>query len=303
MPPTPVIAAVGMFDGVHNGHKYLFQQLKAEAHARGLGCLAVSFPNHPLQILNPAIAPELITPSPREKKLLIEAQGVDCRMLPFTPELSRLTAREFMAFLKEKEGVEAILLGFNHRFGSDRLKSHDDYRREGRAVGIEILSGLPLLLPDGSEVSSSAVRKAVDAKYFNLAEELLGRPWEFAGRVVHGDAIGRTLGFPTANIDVDPNQVLPPQGVYAAEIFTEHGLSFPAAVNIGFRPTLGLDKNEKKPRVEAFIIGWKGDLYNQRLRVVIRQFIRAEQKFESLAQLRHAISADALQTSQIINNL
>ncbi len=272
-------AAIGVFDGVHRGHTHLIDQLKAEAAKRGLRPAVITFSNHPLRLVNPEATPRQICPLP-ERISRLQTLGVEPIVLDFTEELRSMTAARFLEFIRSR-GVEMLMMGFNNRIGSDR-------KRGSELVGapVEVIVGTEL--PDDS-ASSSLIRSAVNAGDTEGATRLLGRPFSIEGEVVKGRQIGRTIGFPTANISVGPDQLLPPNGVYEAQAFGQEIGTHKAVVNIGRRPTLN---NGEDITVEAHLLGFSGDLYGQGLRVDFLRRIRPEMKFNSLDELKAQIQRD-----------
>ena len=204
------IATIGFFDGVHKGHRYLFKQLNEEAAARGLKPLIVTFEEHPRTVLQSDYIPKLLS-TKEERKALLSAYG-EVVMLRFST-IRDLTAEQFMIRLKEEYGVEVLLMGYDHRFGSDGLRNPEDYCRVGAKQGIEVLRMEEY--QDGTQhVSSTEIRTALEKGDVERAKELLGRPYALFGKVVHGKGLGRTIGFPTANIEPEePNKIIPMAGV------------------------------------------------------------------------------------------
>ena len=264
---------IGCFDGVHRGHLFLLQQLRALAEERGMQTLALTFRQHPAAVLGKPVPPQLCTLEEKERLLKEQVHEVD--ILDFTEDMARLTAKEFMQRLRDEYGVNLLLLGYDHRFG--RPTPDEDYERDGRELNIEVLRAEAL-----PGVSSSTIRKALLQGDINTANEMLGRPYTLSGTVVSGRQVGRSIGFPTANLSTP--LLIPKTGVYAAE--TPFG---PALVNIGHRPTLN---NGDDISIETYIIGYEGDLYDQSLSVSLLRRLRDEQAFPSLEALRKQIEKD-----------
>lgn len=286
------IATIGFFDGVHSGHRYLFERLRSEAEARGLQPLIVTFDCHPRSVLQSDYVPQLLT-TLEERKALLEPFG-EVVVLSFE-QVQPLTAAQFMALLHKRYQVSVLLMGYDHRFGSDRLHTPADYRRTGEKTGVEVIT--TGAFQDGEwHVSSTEIRSALSNGNIALANELLGRPYSLCGTVIHGKGIGRRLGFPTANIQPDDRcQIIPKSGVYAALVNTPTMDNAPAFVNIGTNPTVaGLtDSGVDAPvSIEVHIPSFKGDLYDQRLELRFMQYLREEKRFESVEALRDQIKAD-----------
>lgn len=272
------IATIGFFDGVHTGHQYLFEQLHRLAQDRGLTPLIVTFDAHPRTVLQSDYIPQLLT-TPEERKSCLSKYG-EVLMLPFR-DVQPLTAAQFMQRLHDDYEVSVLLMGYDHQFGSDRLRKTQDYKRIGAQCGVEVLTVNEFV--DGElHVSSTEIRAALLTGNIALANELLGRSYTLCGQVVHGKGIGHTIGFPTANIvPDDPHKIIPKCGVYAAHVNTPTMDDAPAFVNI--------DRNKV---IEAYIPSFKGDLYGQHLRLHFVQFLREEKHFASLEDLREQIKAD-----------
>ncbi|MDE6311676.1 MAG: riboflavin biosynthesis protein RibF [Muribaculaceae bacterium] len=288
----PSVAAVGMFDGVHMGHCTLVHTLVDEARRRNARSLVLTFSRHPLELLRPDEVPPTLCSRSLRCERLIEL-GVDSvEFLDFTPALRALTGREFLRLLRRRYGVTALVVGFNNHFGSDRLDA-SAARLVGAEEGVEIIPAEPLLLSDKSGVSSSRIRRAVAEGDVDVAARLLGRPYAIEGTVAHGEALGRKLGFPTANlIPADPDAALPAPGVYAVDVEIPHlGIRRRGVTNIGHRPSVaGADGSLT---IETYILDFDGDVYSRPLRLHFLRRLRREQRFPSLEALRAQIAADA----------
>lgn len=286
MNATGKIATVGTFDGCHRGHRAVIDTLLAEAASRGLQPVVLTFSNHPLDVVAPHRRPARISPTSLKSRIIRNA-GVECVILEFTPSLCSLTAEKWMERLRDEMNVKALVLGYDNTFGCNgRSLTFDDYNRIGNRLGIDVIRAREV-----EGVSSSAIRKAVAEGDVEAAAAMLGRPFELTGRVKHGDAIGRTLGFPTANIHIDKGMLLPKNGVYAADAILPDGTTIRAVVNIGVRPSI-TGKSVPELRIEAHLIGWDGNLYGQPLRLIFLHRLRDEKKFPDTDTLSNAISAD-----------
>lgn len=290
---TPSIVTVGMFDGVHAGHRFLLSALAGEARSRGLRPVALTFDRHPLSIIDPLRAPAMLAPLP-ERLAMMEACGCAAGAIHFDEATRQLSAAQFMAALRSRLGAETLLMGFNHRLGHDRLSTPGQYRQAAAEAGIEVLFAPPLPRHyGGAPVSSSAIREALRQGAARQAAEMLGRHYALEGTVGHGQRIGRTLGFPTANIAVEPAEMLiPAHGVYAAIAVIPDGQRHFAVVNIGVRPTVDTTVSPAVS-VEAYLLGYEGDLYGSRLKVEFVERLRPERRFDSVSCLRSQIAADA----------
>lgn len=296
---TGSIAVVGMFDGVHAGHRHLLAHLRREAADYGLRPLVVTFANHPLELIAPAKAPALLS-SPDEKLLLLAREGVEVEMLTFDEALRNTSTEGFLRMLRDRWNVRRMLLGFNNRFGHDAPSDFAEYKQIGRKCDIEIERGTEFLSAASQTVSSSEIRRLILNHDIPEANALLGRRYSLVGKVAHGQAIGRTIGFPTANVvPAFGRKLIPPGGVYAVEALTADGHPYPTMVNIGARPTICPDG--ATPTIEANLIGFDGDLYGTQLALNFIAYLRPERKFPSLDALQTQLSLDrtaALRLSQ-----
>lgn len=272
-----------MFDGVHLGHQYLISQLKEHCDE----AVAVTFTNHPLWVIKGEREPRLLS-TPAEKSGLLGALDVSPVLLPFDEQLRHMTAEEFIRMLAREHGIDRLVLGFNNSIGSDRRTAADD-NALCNATGVEIIRATEL--PGDIKVNSSAIREMVAAGDVKHAAALLGRNYTLNGTVVHGKKLGRTIGFPTANIDVDSaDKLIPALGVYAADAITTDGRKYRAVVNIGRRPTV--DNPAASVTIEAHLDGFTGSLYDQPLTLHFLDRLRGERKFADLDELKAAIASD-----------
>lgn len=274
------IATIGFFDGVHRGHRFLIEQLRQAADAVGMQPMAVTFSQHPREVLGQDVPP-LLTTSEERTELLREAGVEHIKILDFTPQMARLTSREFMRSVLLPIGVRGLLVGFNHRFGCDCDTTFDQLHDYAAALGIRVLRARPL---QGGDISSTRIRQAVRLGRMDEATRMLGRPYTLTGLVAHGQHLGRTLGFPTANIVPPADKLLPADGVYFGR-----GTSLPAVINIGTRPTV---ETFGQCTVEAHLLGFGGDLYDQTLTLTIDHRHRDERQFAGLSALKAQIEAD-----------
>ena len=278
----PKIATIGFFDGVHRGHRFLFAQLQEHAKHLHLSTAIYTFKQHPKQVLT-NVSPAMLTTS-EERKRLLEEYGEVC-FLDFS-EVQKFTAAEFMRYLHDEQGVEALLIGYDHRFGSDCLKGFSEYEHLGREIGMHVLRAYECLV-DGVPVSSSRIRKLLTAGKVGEVKRLLGYGYTLSGIVEHGNAIGTTLGFPTANIALDSHKQLPAKGVYSV-LANVDGVSYHAIANIGTKPTIG----GANLSLEVYMFDFVGDLYGKALQVTFLDFLREEKKFASLDALKKQIASD-----------
>ena len=278
----PRIATIGFFDGVHRGHRFLFAQLLELAHERHLEPLIVTFDRHPKEVLRGVCPPMLTT---YEERQLLLAHHAEVRVLPFA-DVQGLTAEQFMRYLQEQEQVEVLLMGYDHCFGSDRLKGFSEYEAVARRVGLHVERAHECLV-DSLPVSSSRIRKLLAATCIEQVNRLLGYKYSISGVVEHGNAIGTKLGFPTANICIQSDKLLPMSGVYAV-LANVNGVEYKALANIGTNPTVGNDYLS----LEVHLLDFNGDLYDKQLTISFLSFLRKERKFNSLAELQSQIAED-----------
>lgn len=285
-------AAVGTFDGVHRGHRAVLDMVIDRARNAGLEPIAITFDRHPLSVIAPEREPLALTTLRGRGRLLAET-GVRPVVIPFDETLRATTADQWMALMAHRYGVKVLVVGYDNTFGSDGVSlTLGDYRRMGREHGIEVVEA-----PYVDGVSSSAVRKTVGAGNVAEAAKMMGRPFSLPGIVVEGNRLGRTIGFPTANLLPEPGIVVPADGVYAARVTLPDNQTFPAIVNIGVRPTVRRGENRT---VEAHIIGWGGDLYGKNIKIAFVDRIRDEVRFNSIDALRAQIEKDRATAKKIL---
>lgn len=295
MPPTPGlgrIAVVGMFDGVHEGHRYLLRQLRLHAAERSLKPLVITFANHPLSVIKPEWSPLLLTPY-FEKISLIRNEGFledEVLLLNFDESIRSMSAADFLSELRNHYGVTTMLMGFNNRFGHDAPSDFDLYKALADKVGITIIKAQEF--PQEQGISSTKIRGLIAEGDVATAMLMLGRPYSIRGGVIEGKALGRTLGFPTANLDIFPDTIIPASGVYAALAETTNDGTYPAMVNIGRRPTV--DAPGAPLSVEAHLIGLPEgtDLYDTQVTLYFIERLRSERRFATTEALRAQLSLD-----------
>lgn len=293
----PLFAALGVFDGVHRGHRAVIARVEAEAAARRLDSAVISFRTHPQQVLHPQVPFRMLT-SPQEREALLRQTGIDrVVFLDFTREMSQLSAFEFLQILSSQLQVKGLIIGYDHRFGHNRAEGFDDYVRYGQQLGMEILHADELVTDDGP-VSSSIIRKLLLQGDLTTANRLLSYPYTLHGKVVNGFHVGRELGFPTANIDMDyPDKLIPANGVYAVHIVLGDGRRYGGMLNIGNRPTLNRPNDYS---IEANIFDFSGNLYGENLTVELVQYIRPERTFANTEALRTQLVADEAAIRKIL---
>jgi riboflavin kinase/FMN adenylyltransferase len=285
--------ALGTFDGVHLGHRKVIGEALERGRAAGLPVAVVTFDPHPLQVLRPEAPPHLITPT-SVKADLIASLGVDeLVVIPFTEELSRMSAETFAdEVLAGGLRARHLSVGANFRFGHE---AQGDVRLLERSGSFET-TVVPLVELHGKPVSSTRIRELLEAGAVAEARELLGAPFRLRGPVVEGDARGRLLDMPTANVTPPPEVVLPATGIYAAVARIE-GQERPAAVSIGVRPTF---EQAGELKVEAHLLDFDGDLYGRTLTLDLIERIRDEERFDSAEELVEQMRRDVERVREIL---
>ena len=285
-----MVVATGFFDGVHLGHRLVLEKLVSVARARGEGSEVVTFWPHPRNVLQDDARNLRLLTSLSEKKELISSIGVDkVEVLPFTRSFSRLTTKEYLEdYVKGRFGGKAILLGYDNRIGSDLL-SPVEIAEVAERLGLEVIRAESLSSPKGIVVSSTKIREAVASGDVEGAAAMLGYKYSLFGVVVAGNRLGRTIGFPTANMRLyEPLKLLPGNGVYSVEV-ESLGRKFKGMCNIGTRPTVNSGSDRT---VETNIFDFDEDIYGLDLKVTFLRKIRDERRFASLDALKAQLIQD-----------
>ncbi|MCU0567816.1 MAG: bifunctional riboflavin kinase/FAD synthetase [Oculatellaceae cyanobacterium Prado106] len=295
---TPTLAALGNFDGIHLGHQRVIEpifhpaDLRLRSAADFLWPTVVTFDPHPQEFFS-GQRRTLLTPLP-EKATYLEALGVkQLVLLPFDQSLANLTPEQFVEqILKQQLQARLVSVGQNFRFGYKRSGTTEDLKTIATQSHIEVHLA-SLYTHEGDRISSSAIRQALAEGQPQQASALLGRPYALMGEIVSGQQLGRTLGFPTANLSLPPEKFLPRKGVYSVWVEGVRGesRSLPGVMNLGDRPTV----SGTQLTVEVHLLDWSGDLYGQTLTVHLSQFLRPEQRFNSLDELKAQIQTDCEQ--------
>jgi riboflavin kinase/FMN adenylyltransferase len=285
-----VCLAIGFFDGVHLGHQQIIRQTISDARQHDALALVVTFDKHPNSIVAPEKVPPLIYSLP-QKLRAIESLGVDALLLiQFDQKFSEQPGEVFIHSLVCELGkIHSICVGADFVFGNKRSGDVALLKKLGGELNF-FVHGLAAVSLDGEIVSSTRIRETIGAGNLDSASQMLGRPYAISGKVVAGDKLGRTLNFPTANLEVT-GRLLPSNGVYSA-VTKLNGQFYHAALNIGFRPTIALAKPQL--RVEAHLLDFRGDLYGVELDLEIGKKLRDEQKFSSVKELQEQINRDVL---------
>ncbi|MBI2796403.1 MAG: bifunctional riboflavin kinase/FAD synthetase [Gemmatimonadetes bacterium] len=282
------VVTVGTFDGVHRGHVALLDTLVRRAHESGLRSVLVTFDPHPLEVVNPAAAPPLLTVAPERLEVLAGTAVDFVAVLPFTHELQRLAADEFVdRVLLERFQMRELWMGHDHHFGRNRSGNVALLRALGAARGFRVEVLPPVTASEGA-ISSTAIRRAIAGGDLAHAAEGLGRPYAISGRVVPGAGRGRAMGFRTINVALpSPRKLLPPEGVYVVHVETPLG-PYGGMMNLGPRPTFG----ESAVHVEAHLFDADGDFYDLPVRVDVLGWLRETQKFSGPAALVAQLKED-----------
>lgn len=283
-----IVATIGFFDGVHVGHRFLIKELQDWGKELNMPSAVITFPEHPRQVLHSDYRPKLLDTF-QEKMERLETTGIDyCIALDFTYELSLYSAADFIRLLAEEYHVKGLLIGYDHRFGHDRSDGFEQYVEYGGQVGMEVRKA-SLYDEENIRVSSSEIRRLLQEGKMEMANALLTYPYQLRGRIVSGYKVGRTIGFPTANIEVDsPYKLLPKVGVYAVWVELL-GKRYKGMLYIGKRPTL---QNGDNLTIEVNILGFSGNAYNDEITVSFVYAVREDKTFESVEALREQLERD-----------
>lgn len=295
------VVAIGTFDGVHLGHQHIVRRAIEIARGRRVPAMALTFEPQPTAVLRPELRPVVLTRLAR-KAQLIEALGVDeLLVVPFTPGFSRLRAERFAELIcLAPVDAEGIVVGRNFRFGHGGTGTADWLQEFGRSRGVRVEVPEIVSSPDEKPISSTRIRRLVMTGQVEAAEPLLGRRHSVEGVVVPGERRGRTLGFPTANLEIPADSAVPARGVYAASAVLLSG-RVPAAVNIGMSPTFTSADVGAALRLEAFLIDHEADdLYGQPMRIEFAARLRDERRFPSADALVEQIAEDVARTRRLV---
>jgi riboflavin kinase/FMN adenylyltransferase len=286
--PGPLFLAIGVFDGVHLGHRAVIERAHADAQQANGTPVVVTFDPHPVRVLRPEKAPRLLTSTPHKLRL-IRALGVrHLLIIPFDSAFAATPPDTFIRQLAAAANpLREICVGHQWSFGKGRAGNLEMLEQLGDELGFTEV-GVPAVEIDGQIVSSTLIRQAVECGDLDRAARLLGRDYTVLGTVVEGAHLGRTIGFPTANLSAH-NEQFPPDGVYAVEASLD-GERLRGVVNIGVRPTIANASGERV--LELHLFDFTRDIYGADIEVVFRRFLRPEQKFPSLEELRDQIARD-----------
>ena len=289
------VLTIGVFDGVHLGHKRLISELLNQAKKEKMLSGVVTFRHNPERLLSHRNKLPFLTDIEERLKLL-KQEGVSMVIpLSFTPELAQLSARQFIALLQKYLKMRGLVVGEDFALGKEREGDTVNLIKLGQLLNFDIIVVPPLVI-NGEVVSSTAIRKALAAGDMSKVSQLTGRPFNLMGKVVTGYGRGVGLGFPTANLEIASEHVLPPDGVYAGRAHI-NGKARESMINIGKNPTFGVNKRT----IEAFLIDYHGDLYGSDLQLDIVARIRDEKKFDSIEELKKQVTIDIQEGKKILN--
>jgi riboflavin kinase/FMN adenylyltransferase len=297
-PVKNAVVTSGTFDGVHVGHKKILSRLSEVARKSDGETVVITFWPHPRLVLYPDDSELRLLNTFEEKAELLKKQGVNHLLrIPFTKEFSRLSSEDFITkILVEKIGTKKLVIGYDHHFGKNREGSFGQLKENAPKYGFEV-EEIPRQDVDHVTVSSTTIRKSIESADLETANHLLGQPYMLSGRVVKGDQLGRQLGYPTANIEIDSiHKLIPADGIYA--VYVRHaGNLYTGALYIGNRPTV----DGTKKVIEVNIFNFAKEIYGESLTVEFHKFIRSDKKLDSLEALQQQISLDKEQALASFN--
>ena len=302
------VATLGSFDGVHRGHRCLLNQVRDIAAERDLTSMAITFGTSPKSVLGTASAPQLT--SAVERTHLLHQLGMDeVALLDFTPQMAKMSARDFMQqVLREQLNVEVLVIGYDHRFGHGRTEGFSDYVRYGKELGIEIVRG-EVCSENDEPISSTRIRHLLTEGEVDKAAHLLGYSYILYGEVIDGYKEGRKMGFPTANIHIaDKEKLIPADGVYAVWVHCQQSTNdkqhssnslFKGMLNIGYRPTLNNGENRS---IEVHLLDFNDSLYGQIITVEFVRRLREERSFSCVDELTEQLEEDRETVRELLAN-
>ncbi|MCL1867843.1 MAG: bifunctional riboflavin kinase/FAD synthetase [Paludibacter sp.] len=287
------VATIGFFDGLHKGHRFLLQQLVKFAVAKEKKSLVITFREHPNMFLQSQPTKKLLTTFEEKINLLAELNIDYCVILDFNQEISKLSAADFISLIHKDLSVDILLIGYDHRFGHNRVESFDDYKKYGRDIGMQVVQIQPFVMGKGLEISSSKIRHLIQFGNIEKANTLLGYNYFFSARVVRGLEIGRTIGFPTANLELlCEEKITPIQGAYYVEVSFENRV-FRGMMNVGYNPTrANFSENDPVKTIEVNIFDFSENIYGKILKISFLSKIRDEIKFTSMELLVEQLKKD-----------
>jgi riboflavin kinase / FMN adenylyltransferase len=297
VPLNYAVVTSGTFDGVHVGHQKILNRLKETAAANNGQTVVITFWPHPRLVLHPEDTTLKLLNTFEEKAALLKEHGIQHLLrIPFTREFSQLTSEEFISkILVNTIGTKKLVIGYDHHFGKNREGSFDQLKADGPRYGFEV-EEIPRQEVDHLGVSSTAIRKALEEGDIETASHFLGRPYSITGRVVVGDKLGRVLGYPTANIEVETRyKLIPADGIYASTVVHENKV-YKGMMYIGNRPTI----NGVKQNLEVNIFDFDKSIYGESLTVNFHKLIRWDMKFNDLDELKKQLADDKIAALQFL---
>lgn len=290
------VLTIGVFDGVHLGHKHLLSRLKEESRNQSAASCVVTFKRHPIESLNPKAALPYLT-SLDEKVALLKAEDIDLVVpLTFDRELAALGASDFIGLLQHHLKMRGLVIGPDFALGKNRQGNVATLTKLGRNIGFSVTVVPPFKL-DNEIISSTVIRQALADGDMGKVVKLTGRPYSLSGCVITGQGLGRQIGYPTANLLIEPGWAIPADGVYAT--FTHvNGNIFQSLTSIGLRPTF----SGKNRTVETYILDYKGELYGREVSIDVVEKLRQEQKFRDIEELKIQIAKDVIKGKEILSN-
>ncbi|MFC1980791.1 bifunctional riboflavin kinase/FAD synthetase [Chloroflexota bacterium] len=299
-PESDTLLSIGVFDGVHLGHKYLISKLIEQAREQNLLPGVVTFRQHPQEVVAPQTKLPFLTDL-AERSELLRKEGVEAIIpISFTADIARVSARQFVSMMQKHLRMRGLVIGPDFALGRHREGDTDTLRQLGQDMNFSVTIVPPARI-NGEVISSTAIRRAIADGDMRKVDKMVGRPFRLRGRVVTGAGRGAGLGFPTANLDIKAEQAIPADGVYASWA-NINGKAFQSLTNIGKCPTFnGCDRT-----VEAYIVDYQGNLYGQELKVDIMERLRGEKKFGTVEELKKQMAEDvklgrAILTSEVGN--
>ena len=295
-PEKGMLLTIGVFDGVHLGHKYLISQLLEHARQQNLLSGVVTFRQHPRDVLSPESRLQYLT-NLEERINLLKNEGVDAvTALSFTKELAQLSARQFISLLQKHLKMRGLIIGPDTTLGRHQEVDADALHALGQDMNFSV-TVIPPVKVNGEVASSTAIRQALATGDVEKVINLIGRSFSLQGQVTTGTGRGSELSFPTANLEIDPKQALPAEGVYATRTYIDDK-PCQSVTNIGRRPTFG----GKVRTIETYILNYQGDLYGRELKIDIVKRLRGEKQFDSIEELKKQITEDVKQGGAILSS-
>lgn len=296
--PFPCVVTIGMFDGVHKGHKFMLQDLKQRAKTFDAKSVVITFANHPREILDSKQEknPIQLIQTKEERYQKIAKQGVDYLIeVFFTMDFAKITPKEFLNILQQKTILKALVLGYDNSFGNPNNTEFKEIIDKGEYNQTKIIQDKTTMYENNIEISSSTIRKSLKDGNIILANNMLEEEFSISSMIIKGFQVGRTLGFPTANLQIPNNKIIPKEGVYATRVLYNNRL-YNSVTNVGNRPTF----YGKEKSIEAYIFDFKEDIYNKEIRLYFVDYIREERRFENKYMLVKQMEIDVENAKKIL---